>query len=236
MHCSNRSSRQFRIRFCLITKFSAYYGHNLTMKKAAFLLVLPLALAGCQGSGQNSDEKVVIIPKNPGGKLPITTVVGSNGNINIGDTIAKVKEANPKPAEAQEFNSSMAFNMVSEEGWAWADEKSKVAFEVATKEGKVVAISQILQPGLEPNQSINTYGEPSSKSIGEASSTYVWKSGENARFIVDIKKDTHLLEKGTIIIVGTIEDLRKLNYNVDDPSHFTKQLDALESEAAKTKK
>jgi len=156
-----------------------------------------------------------------------TVVKGPGGRVGIGDSLAQAKKAFPPIAGAQTSDTSMSFAIMGQQGWGWASEKQKQAFEVATKAGKVVAIGVTGGDATgEPAKTVALLGEPTRKAEGKAASVYVWEKGENARFWIRIGKEVPVFAVPSMTIIGRKEDLKLLNFQAEDPGAFVKQIDA----------
>jgi hypothetical protein len=155
-------------------------------------------------------------------------MAGPGGEVGLGDSLDLAKKAFPAAKGAQMFDAPMSFGLVSKEGWAWASEAENKAFEVATKEGKIIALADTSATPIDGvlKQTTDRIGEPTRKAEGTTGSMYVWEWGENARFLLLIKQPLAMMPFTKLDIIGKKDDLKMLNYRADDPENFVKQLDA----------
>lgn len=159
-------------------------------------------------------------------KGSVTGLVGPGGSVEIGDSLEQAKKAFPAPAGAHVMDRAMNFAIVTDTGWAWADEKENSGFEAATKGGKIIALARTGGDAGQPEKTIAEIGEPSRKAVGTTAEVYVWDTGKLARFWIHFKEQQPLFPIGSITMVGSQEDLKLLNYRAEDPKNIVDQMDA----------
>ena len=119
------------------------------------------------------------------------------------------------------------------------DEKTNEAFEVNLKDGKVVGIARTTAVADKKKRLrmvaalMTRLPAPTSKAVGKSASAYGWRSGKDARFLMVL--DNGLMGSPPMVmqLIGNQDDLKLLNYRVDDVVTTVKQLD-MASEAMKS--
>ncbi|MGV3617312.1 MAG: hypothetical protein ACO1SV_18450 [Fimbriimonas sp.] len=197
------------------------------MKKFAWVL-LPLGLlVGCGQGGEKVDPKpegtMAVPEKKPAGE--VTTLEGPSGKVSLGDSVEQAKKAFPAPKEAKTFDNPMSFGTIAKEGWAWSIDAKAEAFEVGTQDGKIVAMGRIDGSKDVLEKSVPKIGEPTRRVDGKAMSVYVWDAGENVRFVMDVKKSMGMMPQGAMVMIGKAADLKRMNFQPDDPGLVVKQVD-----------
>lgn len=188
----------------------------------SFALALCI-LAGCKG-GEQPTKQATTTPAKQSSEL-VLKMDGPGGTVGIGDDVAIAKKAFPAPKGAQVYDNSMSYTIITPSGWCWSSDND--SFEVATKDGKIIAIGLIHnapQAG-EPAKTITKLGEPTRKAEGNRAKVYVWENGENARFWITVSGGG--MDVGSIELIGNKEDLKLLNYHAEDPQLFVRQLDGI---------
>jgi hypothetical protein len=129
----------------------------------------------------------------------------------------------------------MSFAILGADGWGWNLGSDK-AFEVASRGGKIIAISSTSAGSAGDSQPpAGKLGEPTKKAEGKVAKLYVWDAGDNARFWM--YSNTSAMPKTTAIIIGSKQDLEKLNFKADNPQSFVSNLESLSKiDPAATKK
>jgi hypothetical protein len=197
------------------------------MKQIAWIL-LPLGLvAGCNQGGETGAPKsepslTAPVKKSSGG---VTSLVGPSGTVSLGDSVDQAKKAFPAPKDAKAIDGPMSFGTIAKEGWAWSIEAKSEAFEVGTKDGKVVAMGRIDGSRDVLEKSVARIGEPTRRADGKAMSVYVWEAGDDVRFVMDVKKPLGMMPQGAMVMVGKASDLKLMNFQPDDPGRVVKQVD-----------
>lgn len=200
---------------------------NCKNGKISRALIVALICADAMGCAQNHvQEHSTSAP--PADKAAALSLIGPGGSVSIGDNLDAAKRAFPAPKGAQVFDQSMNFTIITTEGWTWSSTDGKEAFEAATREGKVVGLALTKQGSLEAKNlaaSIAQLGQPTRKAEGKSAALYVWESGANVRFLLNSIGPAAILGNMNIILIGSKEDLKLLNYRADDPATMVKQFD-----------
>lgn len=156
----------------------------------------------------------------------VLTLEGPSGKVTLKDEFDNAKKAFPAPPGAQVFNSPMSFSVLAKSGWGWGLDSNQSGFEVAAKDGKVVALALTSAAKSKGARSGADLGKPSREATGKTCEMKVWESGDSARIEVLFNGSSALLQNVRIILVGAKSDLALLNYRADDPDTFVKQQDA----------
>lgn len=189
---------------------------------------MPLSLvAGCsQGGGTEAPKPeaslTVPVKKASDG---VTSLVGPSGTVRLGDPVEQAKKAFPAPKDAKAFDAPMSFGSIAKEGWAWSIEAKAEAFEVGTKDGKIVAIGRIDKSPDVLEKSLAQIGEPTRRADGKAMSVYVWDAGDDVRFVMDVKMELPMMPQGAMVMIGKEEDLKRMNFQPDDPGRVVTEVD-----------
>lgn len=180
------------------------------------LVLVALASALCFGCGKGAGN--------------VLSLQGPGGAVALGDDLAAAKKAFPPPKGAQVFNNSLSFAILAVDGWAWAEEKTGIAFEAALKDGKIIALGLTNLGAAQPSSAVDdqksAVGDPTRLAESDNAAMLVWESGENARFFIVFKAAVPMLGQGAMTLIGPKEQLKLLNYRHDDPESFVKQIDA----------
>ena len=193
----------------------------ITRKLAAILVV-----ALCVGCGPKASDVPSAATKPA---LDALSAKGPAAVVTIGDPLVNAKSAFPPPKDAQSFDTSLSFAILSIDGWAWQHDKTKSAFEVGVRDGQVVGIL-VTNLGTAPadveQREIAAFGPPTRKAENDHVAVFVWERGTQARIFIHLRKEISILGKGTMTMIGKKADLMMLNYDAGDPETTAKQLAA----------
>lgn len=191
-----------------------------------FLLIAGLA-AGCGGA--KTEE--VIKPEQPTqppvtADSALTVIDGATGSISLEDNLTAAKKSFPPPESARETTDS-DLTLPGESHYGW--ESDTAVFDAFAKAGKLTTISY-LQKNLDAQQrqtqidrELERFDEPTENAEGRITAAYVWRSGSQARIVVEFfSKDT----KGILRVVGDESSLKERGFPLGDLSALVRAFDA----------
>ena len=190
-----------------------------------------MVVAGCgDKKTPNTTANVEKPSTNVAANPAALNVEGPNGVVAIGDDLTKAKKAFPAPNGAHVFDKSMNFAILGGDGWAWMNVSQLNGFEVALKDGKIIGFA-LTELGSKPEpdaaeKEAAKLGPPTRKAIGKTASAYVWESGDSARVLLLLHKETALLGTGKMTLIGAKKDLAMLNYRAEDQETIVRIMDA----------
>jgi hypothetical protein len=197
------------------------------MDNRCFLLIFGAAFAcGC-----SQDKPNAALPAPAPKPVAKLTITGPKGKLSLGDALDQAKKAFPAPAGAQVYDTSLAFAIAGNKGWAWQTANNSQAFEVMLRDDKVaaVAITYMGTPEAAIKSVESEWGAPTHRTVGKTTMAESWVSGDLARMAV--MSNPPGLGKMGFTMLGLKSDLRLLSYDPDDPSAFVKQMDAVQATA-----
>jgi hypothetical protein len=195
--------------------------------RSGLLLAALLICFGC--SPKPNDTTKTSGAAASGSSSPALSLDGPGGSVAIGDDAQQAMDAFPAPEDAEVFNESMSFTVLSVQGWAWGLGEG-TGFEAAFQDGKVVALALTELDGPPEADAVEKakamFGGPTRMAESDNLAVLVWEAGQNARYHVVYKKEIPQLGVGEITVIGPIEKLKLLGYIADDPESFVRQTDA----------
>jgi hypothetical protein len=124
---------------------------------------------------------------------------------------------------------AMNFAFFQREGWSWMTQKPVQAFEVSLKDGKIVGIAYtVSEPDSRKRTELfekaaRSLPAPTGKASGKTATAYGWTAGTNARF--RIRMDGGVFGTVVMDVIGSAQELKMMNYRVDDLTTLVQQID-----------
>lgn len=200
------------------------------MRRSLWPLAILAVLAGCATKDEPSTENATTVTEATGALVGdedlVFTLEGPGGKVSLGGSLDQAKVAYPAPDGAEIFDTTMGLSQIAPDGWAWQHQDEGLSFEVAVRDGKIVAMG-LNTVGNSGPQLIAAIGAPSRQFEGESANAYVWEGEYNARFLIDTKVELMGIKPGAMSLMGPKEDLKMLNMRYDDPDTLIKQIDAM---------